>query len=346
METRTPSSQGKRTAGEPARRFDGGARIRVAVLGAGAMGRRHSRVFSHESGFALVGVYDVHPERARTAADLLGTRALLHEEEALDAAELVVVATPICAHAGAVRRALGAGRSVLVEKPICARAREAVELCRVAERTGAGLWVAHSERFNPVVVALRARVTGPEIVSLEIRRMAPPPRRAAPHGVLTDLGVHDLDLVAMLTGGACTVVEARCSRADGSEPGPERGADSASVRLQTSTGAIAGLFASRAATMRVRSLVLRTPDALYRGDLLEFALVRVCAATGREERVPLDLVEPLVLQARHLRSALAGAPSSCASGWDGARAVALAEEAEKLSVPRSSWYAQRYGSMG
>src|SRR5262245_27832277 len=131
---------------------------RVAVLGASVMGRRHARVFRGEGRFDLVGIYDVHPERALAAALACGTRALTSEEDALERAELVVVATPISAHAVSARRALRAARELFVEKPLCARADEAVALAELAASTRRGLWVGHSERFNPVIRALRAHV--------------------------------------------------------------------------------------------------------------------------------------------------------------------------------------------
>jgi predicted dehydrogenase len=309
----------------------------VAILGAGAMGRRHARVFSQVDGFELTGVYDVHRDRAVAACPLAGARAFGREDEAIGAAELVVVATPISAHAAGARRALAAGCHVLVEKPLCGMRREALELCATAERFGAGLWVAHSERFNPVVVALRKRLAATPIAALELRRTAPPSRRVPHYGVLTDLGVHDLDLVAMLTGSPCSVVGVEGDRSSSGT------LDSACVHLRASNGTTARVVASRAAVTRVRSLVVSTPDTTFRGDLLEPKLTRSCTGSDREESIALDATEPLVLQARDLLRALAGDDFTCATGLEGARAVALAEEAEKLSVARSSWYAQRYG---
>jgi predicted dehydrogenase len=307
----------------------------VAVLGAGAMGKHHARVFASTAGFRLAGVFDVHPERAAATAELHGARAFGSEDEALEVADVVVVATPISAHAATIRRALGRGAHVLVEKPLCARAAEADALGALGGRAGARLWVGHSERFNPVVRALAASAPGHAIRDLHLWRVAPPPAKPARHGVLTDLGVHDLDLVAHLTGGACSVVDAHAAWAD-----------SATVGLVASTGATARVHVSRRGTRRSRLVAARTHEAVFRGDLLGLVLVREDARTGRVDRLRLDPVEPLAAQAAALRDAIEGHASTCATGCEGARAVSLAEQAEKLSIARSSWYPQRYGSMG
>ena len=93
-------------------------RHRVTILGTGVMGRRHVRVFSElHTRFDLVGVFDTSPGVGQEVAESAGVRCFAREAEAIAAAELVVVASPIAAHAPQVRRALGAGCNVLVEKP-------------------------------------------------------------------------------------------------------------------------------------------------------------------------------------------------------------------------------------
>src|SRR5579859_1105508 len=95
------------------------SRYRVAIVGLGTMGLRHARVFaSLPARFEVVGGYDVRRDLApRPPLTLLRAEA-----EAIALADVVVVATPIEAHAASVRQALGAGRHVLVEKPLCASA--------------------------------------------------------------------------------------------------------------------------------------------------------------------------------------------------------------------------------
>ena len=108
-------------------------KTRVVVLGTGVMGRLHVRVFSQlAERFEVAGFYDADRAVAEDVAASSGLHHFAREADAIEEAELVVVATPIPAHAATVRRALEAGKSVLVEKPLCSRADEANALVRTA----------------------------------------------------------------------------------------------------------------------------------------------------------------------------------------------------------------------
>ena len=177
-----------------------GKKHEVAVVGLGAMGRRHARVLATLADrFTLVGAYDV--SSAAPAVD--GVTRLSSEAEAIARAEVLFVATPIDAHAATVARALAAGRHVLVEKPLCARASEAEAMAAASQRAKAQLFVGHSERFNPVVRALARLVKAMPVLALDLVRVGP--SRPTACGVLLNLAVHDFDLAAYLGGGAATL---------------------------------------------------------------------------------------------------------------------------------------------
>ncbi|MEI7894775.1 MAG: hypothetical protein WCI05_16885, partial [Myxococcales bacterium] len=207
---------------------------------------------------------------------------------------------------------------VLVEKPLCATSAEAHGLVAAATRAARHLFVGHSERFNPVVRALRSllRTDASPVVSLQFRREAP--RRAGcDAGVLVNLAVHDFDLIAHITGGPVTVVAAV-------------GDDDTAHVLVRASGATAHLHVSRVAPAKRRTLVVQTERFLYEGDLLGPRLTRA-SADGETTDVPLATVEPLVAQAHALALALTGTTSApLATGTHGAQAVFLAEQAEIL----------------
>jgi predicted dehydrogenase len=307
----------------------------IALLGLGLMGCRHARVLDGlRDRFRVVGAYDPRPNASLPATvPRLGTEA-----EAIAGAEVLVVATPVDAHASAVTRALAAGRHVFVEKPLCARADEALALAMRA-RTEARLFVGHSERFNPVVRALVRLLRADPALSIELTRVGP--TGAAALGVLLNLGVHDFDLAAYLGRGEVSLRPvAPRSRGDASSE------DVAHVLFESSAGVTGSIYVDRTVSAKRRTLRVKTASWIYEGDLLSHRLVRTRRSTGRTSEVPLAHEEPLVAQAVALADALEAAPSTpsreIADGFDGARAVALAErasgaivaqvgEAEKLS---------------
>ncbi len=305
--------------------------VRVAVLGVGEMGRRHARVLGSLEAFEVVGVVDASARVAAEVAAELGVPCLRDADDAIARADVLVIATPIAAHRAGVEAALGAGRSVLVEKPICAAAADAEHLVGLAKARGARLFVGHSERFNPVVRALAERVAPRDVVALDLWREGPPrgQRRAdlghdhaeplAGEGVLLNLGVHDIDLVALLGGGPATL-----RRAEGNDA-------RALLTLQAASGALARVRVDRNAPVRRRAITLATATHVYEGDLLAPRLLVTPRSGGRAELVPLHLVEPLLAQAEALHDALAGRPSVVATGMDGARALSIAERAARLT---------------
>ena len=129
-------------------------------------------------------------------------------EEAINAADALFVATPTSTHHKVAMQAIAANRHVFVEKPLAHTSRYAAALVEASRRVGTKLAVGHTERFNPVVRWLLERLRGKEILSLNIERVGPRPPRIKDVGIVTDLGVHDLDLFECLTGSELKLV--RC----------------------------------------------------------------------------------------------------------------------------------------
>jgi UDP-N-acetylglucosamine 3-dehydrogenase len=311
--------------------------VRVVVLGVGAMGRRHVRVLAGMPDvYELIGVYDADARVAREVAREWETTAFEDERACMAAAELVVIASPIDAHARAARRAIEKGRHVLVEKPLCASTEDAFALVRAASRRSGLLFVGHSERFNPVVRALRRLVRPEDVRAISIRRATTPPERCE-HGALLSLGVHDVDLVAHLTVAALDLQGVSGVLRMGDEV-------SAEVSLRSSTGAVARLTVDRGAARRERTIELATAREVFEGDLLEPRLFRRPRTGGKRVEVELAHVEPLAEQARAVARAIAvGGPPSVATGADGARALALALEARDWLRERGSRPSRRVG---
>jgi predicted dehydrogenase len=289
------------------------------------MGRLHARVFAQlGEDFSLVGVFDPDAEAAHEAALSWSVEAFEGESEAVAAADLVVVASPIEAHVGAARRALARGRHLLVEKPLCATAAQAFGLARSLGR-GQRLFVGHSERYNPVVRALRAILRPGEIRTLRLRRTSAVSRAGRERGALISLGVHDIDLAAYLTSSPVALREAL--HVDD---------DRADLVLGVASGAVAWVHVDRCAERRERLIEIVTEDAVYSGDLLERTLTVRRLATGTSTACELVDEEALVAQARAIARALAGSEEEVASGVDGARALLVVEQAsQRTGVDRS-----------
>ncbi|HEY5161470.1 MAG TPA: Gfo/Idh/MocA family oxidoreductase, partial [Terriglobales bacterium] len=226
--------------------------VLVAVVGCGAFGRNHARVY-HEleqkgEPIKLVGVVDTDMMRAETVAAQNGTQAFPGVRELLEAGEVhaASVAVPTVHHLAVARELLAGGVDVLIEKPIATTLAEADELIALARKHNRVAQVGHLERFNPGVRAAVPLVTQP--MFFEVHRLSVFSPRALDVDVVLDLMIHDLDIVLSFVNSPVREV-----RAVGLPILSDK-VDIASVRLEFENGCVANFTASRVSTEKVRKL--------------------------------------------------------------------------------------------
>ena len=178
---------------------------RVAVIGAGSMGRNHVRVYKDLPYVNLVGVADSDTGITNKLGQLYSVNTYQNYREMIDREkpEAVSVAVPTFMHGPVVVELLEAGVHVLIEKPIAATIEEGEMIIRASERTGKKLMVGHIERFNPAIIELKRRLDSGQIgnvFQILARRLGPYPTRIQDVGVILDLTPHDLDIMRYLTG--------------------------------------------------------------------------------------------------------------------------------------------------
>jgi UDP-N-acetylglucosamine 3-dehydrogenase len=231
----------------------------LAIVGAGIMGASHGRVARTLPGVRLAAVCDTDHERAKALAH--GTDAVITADldEALEAADAVILATPSHTHGALGEHILKSGRDLLVEKPIATEIADAERLIDAAAENDRILMVGHVERFNPAVVELRRLVTEP--LALEITRVGPFYARNLADVVL-DLMIHDIDLARAIVGGEIVEQHAMGRPVLTEEP------DFANALLGFDNGVLANITASRVSQSKIRRITLTQRDNVVVADLL------------------------------------------------------------------------------
>ena len=195
--------------------------IRVAVVGAGILGKRHARVFGEIDGARLVAVADHSLERAQAAAG--AGRAFTSIEELLAGIECdaVAVATPDHLHVDVVTAALNAGKHVLVEKPLATSVGAARAMIELAERNGLVLQVNYSQRWVPEYAWIKQQIAAgsigrPRLVQSSKQDTIYVPTRminwAAHTSPIWFMSSHDIDLICWFLDDRATSVVARETR--------------------------------------------------------------------------------------------------------------------------------------
>lgn len=212
-------------------------KLRMAVIGVGALGRHHARILASFDDVELVGVVDARPEQGQQVATQHGTRWFSDPGQLTGLVDAAVVAVPTVYHHDVAAPLLTAGIPLMIEKPLAASLQDAERLHRLASFRKTMLQVGHIERFNPAFRMLRNRCDGP--MYIRCQRVSPFTFRSTDIGVVHDLMIHDIDLVLALTGGHVESVDSFGAITIGPHE------DMAMARLKTSTGVIVDLTASR-----------------------------------------------------------------------------------------------------
>ena len=319
----------------------------MAVVGAGAFGRNHLRVYRElqQAGSAIELAAVVDPkEAARSAASAkYGIPGFASIDECLAACKLdaASLSVPTVHHATCAQTLLAAGVDLLIEKPIAASLAQADEIVRLARELGRTVQVGHLERFNPAVRAVRGLLNHP--MFFEVHRLSVFTPRSLDVDVVLDLMIHDLDIVLSLV--ASPVRELRAVGLPVLSPR----VDIANVRLEFENGCVANLTASRVSTERVRKMRLFQPHQYLsldfaRQDLLLIdvsaaagldpaqlaALATAAAASGQPapgmllRKVPVEPDEPLRLEIVSFLNAVRGHTQPEVTAEDGRAALALA----------------------
>jgi len=222
------------------------------VIGVGAFGRNHARVYQQlqqAGSVRLVGVVDPDTARADAVALEFGCKSFGSVEQMLmthSEVQAASVAVPTVLHLEVARALMEAGVDVLIEKPVAATLVEADELIRLAAQHMRVAQVGHLERFNPAVRATLPLITRP--MFFEVHRLSVFSPRALDVDVVLDLMIHDLDIV--LTFVKSGVKEIRAVGL----PILSGKVDIANVRIEFESGCVANFTASRVSTERVRKL--------------------------------------------------------------------------------------------
>jgi predicted dehydrogenase len=325
--------------------------LRVAVVGAGAFGRNHLRVYRElqQAGhdIRLVAVVDRDPAVVSAAAakfDVPGfdsIEACLAAVAKLDAASICV---PTVHHASTAAPLLAAGLDLLIEKPLAASLADADSILELARSQGRIVQAGHLERFNPAVTAARQHLHRP--MFFEAHRLSIFTPRSLDVDVVLDLMIHDLDIVLSLV--ASPVREVRAVGLPVLSPK----VDIANVRVEFENGCVANFTASRVSTERVRKLRFFQPHQYLSLDFArqDLLMIDVAAAAGMDPaqlaalaqmaqqagqhpsaglsltKVPVEQGEPLRLEIESFLNAVRTRTTPLVSAEDGRAALALALE--------------------
>jgi predicted dehydrogenase len=184
---------------------------RLALIGAGLIGREHAALITAHPAASLVAICDPSKESAELAARL-GIPWYPTYEPMLDEAapDGVVIALPNPLHAPVAIACIERGIACLIEKPIADTIEAAFRIVQASERADVPVLVGHQRRHSPDIRAAKRAVEdgslGPLVAVSGMTLFDKPDayfvewRRKAGGGVLLINLIHDIDLLRWLVG--------------------------------------------------------------------------------------------------------------------------------------------------
>lgn len=334
------------------------APVRIAVAGAGLIGRRHIDLVQQSPRCRLAAVVDPSPESQGLAASV----GVPHHRSLDDlfAAERpghpdlgVIIATPNTAHVSAGLACVAARVPALVEKPIADGEAEAWQLVRAAEEADVPLLVGHHRRHSPLLRAARDIVAngrlGPLVAVMGSALFykpdeyfdAAPWRRAYGGGPILINLIHEIDSLRAVCGEIVEVAATASSATRGFEV-----EDTVALTLSFANGALGTFLLSDAAasahswelTAAENVAYPHHPDAdcyVIAGTAgsLTVPSMRLRTYAGERswwrpllgETLDVGTSDPLLNQLHHFADVVQGVAEPLVSGRDAIRTLAVTQ---------------------
>lgn len=235
--------------------------VKVALIGLGSMGQNHYRVLkSLNQTFKVTALCDVIKTKEYDEPFYTSVDELLEKAD-FDAALIVV---PTFLHKEIALKCLAKGKNLFIEKPVASNNVEATQIQKMATEKKAKVCIGYIERFNPVVEALKKELEGKEIYSIGITRVGPFPPRIADVGILTDLSVHDIDLIRYITEHEIEEVSIYKSKKIHNHH-----EDNAILSFKLSNEIVASITTNWLTPFRKRTIEVATKEGYYEANLME-----------------------------------------------------------------------------
>ena len=308
--------------------------INVGVIGVGAMGQNHVRVYSEIKNANLLAISDLMKGTLAELSKKYNTVGYVDYDNVLGMPEIdaVSICVPTTYHYEVVMSAIEHGKHVLVEKPIAFTLDEAKEMVDAANDAGVKLATGHVERFNPAVLEAKKLIDEGvigEIVSASAKRVGPFPPRIKDVGVTIDLAIHEVDIMFYLFDSPVSRVYANMgSRLEKCEY-----EDHAELMMKFENGAVGVLETNWLTPYKKRQLEITGVDGIISIDYID-QTVKLYGKNAR--KVNVEHKEPLREELSSFLSAIDRDEEPKITGADGIHAlkvVLAAMKSAKSKIP-------------
>ncbi len=295
--------------------------LKVAVVGAGHMGKIHLQKLLSMEDVQVVGVIDRDISLTEDISEKYRIPFFSDYLRMTGEIDCVIVASSTETHFEIAKLFLENKIHVFVEKPITSDVAEAASLIELAEKENLVLQVGHLERFNPAFKKAAPLIQNP--VFVKACRTSNFTGRSSNIDVVLDLMIHDIDLVLSIAKSDVKNITSQGISFIGDT------LDMVNTTIEFMNGFTAGLFASRIASQKERSLSVFEKDKNIYIDLLNgksiFNIKKGDNNIETSEYVS-DKIDSVMEELLEFVSSIKGEKKPSVRGEDGLKALILANQ--------------------
>ena len=297
--------------------------IKVGVIGLGAMGRNHLRIYSELPDVELAGIADIDYGLAQSLAKKYRTKSFRDYKDLLqEDLDAVSIAVPTSLHREVALAAADAGTNILIEKPIADSVSAGSSIIEAANKNQVKLMIGHIERFNPVIPVIKKEIEETEVSLIEITRIGPFPPRIRDVGVIIDLATHDIDLLRYITGSEFKKIYSLTSR----NLAPHE--DAAILLFQMENGILGRVTVNWLTPFKVREINIAAREKFIKASLIDQKVTTYSKYKENESYLVRELSvpfgEPLKLELEAFIHSLKNNIPPPITGEDGLKALEVA----------------------
>jgi predicted dehydrogenase len=298
-------------------------KLKVAVIGTGALGSIHAKIYSELENVELVGICDIDNSKLLQLSKELGITGFRDYRQLLEKVEAASIVVPTKNHFTISKDFLEAGTHLLIEKPITQTVEEADKLLNIAESKNLTLAVGHVERFNAAIEAI-LKIKG-DIKFVECHRLGLFSPRVKDVGVVLDLMIHDIDILLWLIKSPIKSIEAVGVRV------LTKHEDIANARIVFENGAVCNITASRVTEKAVRKIRMFQPNAYISLDYIQQDALIYTKKLGQivSKQIDIKKEKPLRKEISSFLNCIKTGNRPLASGEEGRQALSVALEVLK-----------------
>jgi len=303
--------------------------LRVGVVGVGSMGKEHVRILKKLKNCLLVGIVDKDLRSIDLVAERFSTTAFKKLDDLFAKnIDAISICTPTSSHFQIARQALEKNVHTLIEKPITKTVYQAEKLIDLAEKKKLKLMVGYVERFNPIVAAIKVRIKGESVISVNFTRVGPIPPRVKNIGITLDLATHDIDLLRYLLETNFKKIESVSSTQNNQE-------DAAILSFKLGNGTIASIVTNWYTPYKVRKIEVATKNKFIIGDFItqevyEYSNYKL-DGSYLTKKIPIKKIEPLEEELKSFIESIELNTTPQVTGEDGLEALKVAVRCSELA---------------